>query len=81
MATCSTCGNDYDMTFQVTTNKGEQYDFDRIECAAAKIAPQCDHCGCTILGHGIQANSTIFCCANCARHAGVEDVSDSTVNA
>ena len=37
MATCSTCGNDYDMTFQVTTNKGEQYDFDSIECAVRPL--------------------------------------------
>ena len=72
MATCSTCGNDYDRSFHVQTHTGDEYDFDSIECAASKIAPQCEHCGCVVLGHGIQAGSTVFCCANCAREAGVE---------
>jgi DNA-directed RNA polymerase subunit RPC12/RpoP len=79
MAICSTCGNDYELTFHVRTHEGNEYDFDSIECAAAKVAPQCDHCGCTVLGHGIQSDSTVYCCANCARHADVEGVNDNAV--
>lgn len=78
MATCSTCGNDYEATFHVRTHQGEEFDFDSIECAAARIAPQCAHCGCTILGHGVQAGSTVYCCAHCAKHEDVEGVSDNS---
>jgi hypothetical protein len=77
VAACSTCGNDYELTFHVRTHTGEDYDFDSIECAAAKVAPQCAHCGCTVLGHGIQSGSAVYCCANCARQADVAGVSDN----
>ncbi len=79
MSTCSTCGNDYELAFHVRTHQGHEYDFDSIECAAATLAPECAHCGCKVLGHGIQSDSTVYCCASCARHAGIEGVSDSAV--
>jgi hypothetical protein len=44
---------------------------DSFECAIQKLAPVCQHCGCKILGHGIEAKGTFFCCAHCAREAGV----------
>jgi hypothetical protein len=44
--------------------------------AIHKLAPVCDHCGCKIIGHGIEAQGTFYCCANCARQAGVEEVKD-----
>jgi len=28
------------------------------------------HCGCRILGHGVEANGKMYCCAHCARHEG-----------
>ena len=79
MATCSTCGNDYEMTFHVQDYKGQEYDFDSIECAANKVAPRCARCDCTVLGHGIQAETTIYCCASCAREDGVDEANDNTV--
>jgi len=72
MATCDVCGNDYWMTFEVTTTSGDVYTFDSIECAAQKIAPVCEHCGCRILGHGVEVSGRFYCCAHCARHAGGE---------
>ena len=78
MATCDTCGNDYELSFTVKTHTGGEFTFDSIECAAMEIAPRCGHCGCTVLGHGIQADTTVFCCANCARAGDVEGVADST---
>lgn len=39
-------------------------------------APICDHCGCKIIGYGVEAGSGFFCCAHCARNAGVENVAD-----
>jgi hypothetical protein len=79
MATCSTCGNDYERTFHVRAYDGTEYDFDSIECAAAAVSPRCAHCGCTVLGHGIQADSAVYCCANCARGSDVEGVRDNAL--
>ena len=75
MAKCEVCGNDYHLSFQVVT-AGASHTFDSFECAIYKLAPECDHCGCKIIGHGIEANNTFYCCANCARHAGVGNVRD-----
>jgi hypothetical protein len=29
-----------------------------------------------VIGHGIEANDSFYCCAHCARMAGAEGVSD-----
>lgn len=81
MATCDTCGNDYANAFEVRTADGRQFTFDSIECAVSSIAPECVHCGCRILGHGIQDGDRVFCCAHCARKSGVDAVADNTANA
>lgn len=77
MPVCYTCGNDYDKTFTVTVASGETYHFDSIECAARQIAPACEQCGTTILGHGLEADGRYFCCDHCAQGAGVEGLRDS----
>lgn len=76
MPTCDTCGNDYDKAFAVTTFSGDQYTFDSIECAAQKLAPNCEHCGVRILGHGLEADGTFFCCDHCAQQSGVRGLND-----
>ncbi|MBK0418234.1 hypothetical protein JD276_04215 [Leucobacter sp. CSA1] len=75
MATCDTCGNDYDKTFTVTAPDASGT-FDSFECAAQAMAPECGHCGCRILGHGVEAEGRIFCCAHCARGVGERDLVD-----
>ncbi len=75
MAKCEVCGNDYDKAFTVTV-AGASHTFDSFECAIQKMAPICDHCGCKILGHGLEAGGKFFCCANCARQAGVRKLED-----
>jgi hypothetical protein len=70
MAVCEVCGNDYHMAFQVVA-AGHTHTFDSFECAIHKLAPICDHCGCRIIGHGIEGNDTFYCCAHCARKSGV----------
>jgi hypothetical protein len=70
MAKCDTCGNEYDKTFTITT-EGREYTFDSFECAIHALAPACAHCGCKVIGHGVQHDDEIFCCASCAKHAGV----------
>ncbi|EOM78345.1 hypothetical protein DW322_14340 [Rhodococcus rhodnii] len=75
MATCETCGNDYDKTFTLT--RGDRTGvFDSFECAAQAMAPQCAHCGTRILGHGVEAGDTVYCCAHCARAAGAAQLTD-----
>ena len=56
MAICEVCGNDYDKAFQVVRN-GEQHTFDSFECAINAMAPTCGHCGCRIIGHGVEATA------------------------
>ncbi len=75
LKTCDTCGNHYDKTFDVIKN-GRAYTFDSLECAAKLIAPKCSHCECTILGHGIEIDNKMFCCAHCSRMDGFVGAKD-----
>jgi hypothetical protein len=75
MPTCDTCGNDYDKTFTITRD-GETRTFDSFECAIHAIASTCAHCGCRILGHGVEAGGVMYCCAHCARESGVAGLTD-----
>lgn len=75
MATCDVCGNNYDKAFTVEGPQGRGT-FDSFECAIHALAPACSHCGCKIIGHGMEADGTFYCCAHCARKAGVQGVDD-----
>jgi hypothetical protein len=76
MAKCDTCGNEYARAFEVTMD-GRRYTFDSFECAVDKLAPRCQVCSVRILGHGVEQESSIFCCASCARSAGANHLRDS----
>lgn len=81
METCDTCGNRYRRSFEVVMD-GASYHFDSFECAIHRLAPVCEHCGCRVLGHGIEGeDGTIYCCAHCARKSGVENVADNEAHA
>ena len=75
MGLCDTCGNDYDKSFEVLKG-AKKYTFDSLECAAQVLAPECAHCRCRVLGHGIEAGGKVYCCAHCARKAGVSSTVD-----
>jgi hypothetical protein len=75
MASCDVCGNDYDKAFQITASGGT-YTFDSFECAIHRLAPACEHCGCKVIGHGVEAGGRVYCCASCARHSGVKSLKD-----
>lgn len=75
MAKCEVCGNDYDGAFEVVM-KGKHHTFDSFECAIHALAPRCASCGCRIIGHGVQKQDDIYCCAACAGKAGVADLRD-----
>jgi hypothetical protein len=71
MGVCEVCGNSYWMTFEVRTVGAQTHIFDSLECAAHRLAPVCEHCFCRILGHGVEVEGRIFCCAHCARRSGM----------
>jgi hypothetical protein len=75
MATCEVCGNDYDKAFEVSMN-GTAHTFDSFECAIQMLAPRCEHCDVRIVGHGMEADGQIFCCAHCAEAVGVTALVD-----
>jgi hypothetical protein len=75
MPICEVCGNDYDKALEIRRN-GETRWFDSLECAIHALAPTCGHCGCRIVGHGVEADSRIFCCAHCAAEEGITELRD-----
>jgi len=75
MAICETCGNDYDKSFEVRMN-GEAHTYDSFECAIQALAPICKHCDTRIIGHGVEASGTTYCCAHCAGQEGVDEAVD-----
>lgn len=75
MAQCDVCGNDYDKSFKIV-QAGKEYTFDSFECAIQKLAPTCSHCGCRIVGHGLEKNGTFYCCAHCAQESGAKELKD-----
>jgi hypothetical protein len=75
MAQCEVCGNDYDKAFEVKAG-GRHYVFDSFECAIFRLAPACEHCGCRVIGHGVESSGRFYCCAHCAQQRGVTGVSD-----
>ena len=60
MALCETCGNEYDKTFMVVTADAS-HTFDSFECAIQALAPTCHHCGCRIIGHGVEGGWRVYC--------------------
>jgi hypothetical protein len=75
MGKCVVCGNDYDKSFDVI-KEGKTYTFDSFECAIHELAPSCEHCGCKVIGHGVESGDKIYCCANCATHEGIKSLKD-----
>lgn len=75
MPRCDHCGNDYDKAFTVTRGNAT-HTFDSFECAIHMLAPLCGHCGCRIIGHGVEASGRFFCCVHCAGKAGISGLRD-----
>lgn len=75
MAKCDCCGNEYDKTMKISLG-GRELTFDCFECAIQVLAPVCAHCGCRVVGHGVEASQKIYCCAHCARVSGEKNLAD-----
>jgi hypothetical protein len=72
MGRCDVCGNDYHRTMEIKMERGRGT-FDSFECAIHRLAPVCEHCGCRVIGHGVELGERIFCCANCAQMEGIDE--------
>lgn len=75
MKVCECCGNSYDKAFEVSIG-GTTHTFDCFQCAIQVLAPRCLHCKVPIMGQGMEARGQYFCCAHCARQAGIREVQD-----
>jgi hypothetical protein len=36
----------------------------------------CEHCGCRIVGHGLEDKGKFYCCEHCAQHEGTKGLRD-----
>ena len=79
MERCDVCGNSYPRAFRVILADGSDGVFDCLECAIARIAPVCKHCGCRVIGHGVEAAGVIFCCNHCLRASASDAVDESSM--
>jgi hypothetical protein len=75
MGRCEVCGNDYELAFEVVA-AGNRHTFDCFECAIHALAPVCEHCGCKIIGHGVEANRRFYCSGHCAQAEGNQAIVD-----
>jgi Rieske Fe-S protein len=73
MTTCEVCGNSNATMFEIRHN-GSAHVFDSFECAIKAMAPTCAHCGCKVIGHGLEAAGQVFCCAHCAQEMNAGDM-------
>lgn len=64
---CEVCGNEYRQAFTVRMSDGGEHVFDCFECALHRLAPACAHCGCRVVGHGVEQGGVVYCCHHCAR--------------
>ena len=60
---------------------GKVYTFDSFECAIHKLAPECAHCGCKIVGPGSESKGKYFCCAHCAPSDAATQIVDHAAHA
>lgn len=70
LSKCEVCGNEYYKCLEIRIN-GEAHIFDSFECAIHALAPHCVHCGCQIIGHGVEAEGLFYCSAHCSRENGI----------
>jgi len=72
---CECCGNTYDKAFELKIG-GTTHVFDSLQCAIHTLAPRCAHCDCRIIGHGLEKDGKMYCCAHCAGQQGHRELRD-----
>lgn len=76
MGRCTQCGNEYEKTFEIRMAGGIHV-FDCFECAIHRLAPSCAHCGCRVIGHGVERDGETYCCDHCAAQSRERSGHDS----
>ena len=56
---CEVCGNQYDKAFEVIFD-GTRHVFDCFACAIHALAPRCNTCGTTLIGHGMESSGEVL---------------------
>ena len=70
MGRCDVCGNDYDKMLVIAAPE-RSGTFDSFECALHALAPICEHCGCRIIGHGVEGpGGALLLLRQLRRHGG-----------
>jgi hypothetical protein len=69
MSRCEVCGIDYNKAI-TATQQGTPHKFDRFKCAIHDLALNCNHCGCRVIGRGVESRGRIFCGAHCVEELG-----------
>ena len=62
--------------FSVTVPGEDSYTLDSFKCAIHALAPVREYCGVEVIGHVVEADGSVYCCAHCASMAGAQDVSN-----
>lgn len=68
LARCEVCGNGCEAPMEIRL-RGRVAIFDCFECAIHVMALACERCGCRIIGHGVEAAGSTYCCSHCAHVA------------
>lgn len=76
MKHCEVCGNESDRLIEIKNGDIVRL-FDSFECAIQLLAPRCENCHCTIIGHGSDAHGKIYCCSSCVRQHEAEILRNS----
>ena len=77
MGICSVCANESTRTFDIMY-EGGILTFDSFQCAIHRLAPICNHCDCLILGHVVESEAAIYCCAQFAESALAKGIDSSS---
>ncbi len=67
--------------FEVSMPGSGARTFDSFECAIHALAPACEHCGVKVIGHGVEADGSFYCCAYCASMTGQSGLADRACSA
>ncbi len=64
VARCEVCGLATRSPIRVIAN-GATHTFDSYQCAIHRLAAECEHCGCRILGRSLESEGRHFCSSEC----------------
>ena len=61
------------VSFRSTSRRGHSTS---LGCAIHELTPACEYHSVKVIGHGVEADGSFYCCAHCASMAGATQVQD-----